>query len=144
MEAANAQVGPPPAHLPLLPHRGGETLCVHLITCWLCLPSRGGRKFSLPDVLNRRFPPSLLQSTTPTARWCSWEWPTSTPSARASSLCDSFALRCLTQPSRFFCGVSQQLCGRSSGSQPLWQRVLLFTFTQRFWGDGELMLCEQP
>lgn len=43
-----------------------------------------------------------LQSTIPTARWCLWAWPTSTPSARVSSPCVSSALRCLIQPSTFF------------------------------------------
>ena len=53
----------------------------------------------------------LLQSTTPTARWCSWAWPTSTPSARVSSPYVFSAPRCLIQPSESVC-----LCLSLSGS----------------------------
>lgn len=40
------------------------------------------------------------QSTTPTVRSCSWEWPTSTPSGTASSTCGQCAARCPIPASR--------------------------------------------
>lgn len=42
-----------------------------------------------------------VQSITQTVKWCSWAWPTSTPSATVSSICVLSAARCQTLASKW-------------------------------------------